>query len=31
MSTLKLCDVSKVYGTGAAEVHALLHVDLVVQ
>ncbi|MDT4938139.1 MAG: putative transport system ATP-binding protein, partial [Pseudonocardiales bacterium] len=26
-----LCDVSKVYGTGAAEVHALLHVDLVVQ
>jgi putative ABC transport system ATP-binding protein len=31
MSTLELRDVSKVYGTGAAEVHALLHVDLVVQ
>jgi putative ABC transport system ATP-binding protein len=31
MSTLELRDVSKVYGTGAAEVHALRHVDLVVQ
>ena len=31
MSTLELQDVSKVYGTGAAEVHALRNVDLVVE
>jgi putative ABC transport system ATP-binding protein len=31
MSTLELRDVSKVYGTGATEVHALRDVDLVVE
>jgi putative ABC transport system ATP-binding protein len=31
MSTLELQDVSKVYGAGAAEVHALRSVDLVVE
>jgi putative ABC transport system ATP-binding protein len=31
MSTLELANVSKVYGAGAAEVHALRHVDLAVQ
>jgi putative ABC transport system ATP-binding protein len=31
MSTLELANVSKVYGTGAAEVHALRDVDLVVE
>ncbi|HKN53457.1 MAG TPA: ABC transporter ATP-binding protein [Amycolatopsis sp.] len=30
MSVLQLRDVSKVYGEGAAEVHALHHIDLVV-
>jgi putative ABC transport system ATP-binding protein len=31
MSTLELQQVSKIYGTGAAEVHALLDIDLVVE
>jgi putative ABC transport system ATP-binding protein len=31
MSTLELRDVSKVYGTGATEVHALREVDLLVE
>src|SRR5881227_1619084 len=30
MSVLQLRDVSKIYGEGAAEVHALHHIDLVV-
>ena len=31
MTVLELRDVSKVYGTGAAEVHALAHIDLLVE
>ncbi|HMJ77835.1 MAG TPA: ABC transporter ATP-binding protein [Iamia sp.] len=31
MTALELRDVSKVYGTGAAEVHALAHIDLAVE
>jgi len=31
MSTLELRDVSKVYGTGATEVHALRNIDLIVE
>jgi putative ABC transport system ATP-binding protein len=31
MSYLELCDISKVYGDGATEVHALQHVDLSVE